>query len=72
MFCIISTSCTVKPDHETFSFLHNIKWIAIQITLAGIKRVSITLIICEQLDFLSVGKILSKVFWQFEGCWFAS
>lgn len=25
--------------------------------LAGIKAVSITLIICEQLDFLSVGKI---------------
>lgn len=56
MFCIISTSCTVKPDHETFFFLLNLKWIAIQITLAGINKVSMTLI-CEKLDFLSVGKI---------------
>lgn len=73
MFYVISTSYTAKTHHETYFFPHNMKWIAIQITLAGIKAVNIILIICEQFDFLGVGKnILSKIFWQFEGCWFAS
>lgn len=69
MFCIITTNYRVKPDHEIYFFPHNIKWIAIQITLAGIKAVNVTLIICEQLDFLSVGKIYrARSFGQFEGC----